>query len=114
MPVRAFWAALRRWFRPQRGSVPAQLPPPLSTPPPLEPKPKPLQLRYAELVTLIAADTALPPEQVRQVCDRLLQQFAKLIEHDQGFTSPVLSFNVIIRPDQRRFARVVRRLPPAR
>ena len=48
------------------------------------------------------------------MCDRLLQQLAELIEHDQGFTSPVLSFNVIIRPDQHRFERVVRRLPPAR
>lgn len=114
MPVRALWAALRRWFSPQQGSVPASPPPPLSTPPPSEPKPKSPQLRYGELVALIAADTALPPEQVRQVCDRLLQQFAELIEHDQGFTSPVLSFNVITRPDQRRFARVVRRLPPAR
>lgn len=114
MPVRALWAALRRRVRPQRGSVPARLPPPPSTPPPSEPKSKRPQLRYPELVALIAADTALPPEQVRQVCDRLLQQFAELIEHDQSFTSPVLSFNVITRPDQRRFARVVRRLPPAR
>lgn len=65
-------------------------------------------------MALIAADTALPPEQVRQVCERLLQQFARLIEQDQGFTSPVLSFKVITGPDQRRFARVVRRLPPAR
>lgn len=114
MPVRALWAALQRWFSPQQGSVPAPPPPPLSSPPPSEPKPKPPQLRYPELLSLIAADTALPPEQVRRAFDRLTQQFAELIEQDQGFTSPVLSFKVITHPDQRRFARVVRRLPPAR
>lgn len=48
-----------------------------------------------------------------QLCDRVLHPFADAIEHDQGFTSPVLGFEVITRPDQRRLARVVWLLPPA-
>jgi hypothetical protein len=112
MPVHALWAALRRRFRPQQGSVPA--PYALSSPPPSEPNPKPPQLHYPELVALIAADTALPPEQVRRVCDNMLEHFVELIDHDQVLTFPVFAFKVFTRPDQSRFARVVVRLPPAR
>lgn len=111
MFVRALKAALQRWFGPRQGPFPELTPPPS----PSEPKPKPPPIRYSDLVSLIAAeDTALTPNQVRQVCDCVLQQFAVLIEQNQAFISPVLSFQVITRPDQTRFARVVRRVPSAR
>ena len=75
--------------------------------------PNPPQLRYPELLATVAAGTVLPAGQVRRVCNRVLQQFAELIQQDEGFTSRVLSFKAITRSDQRRFARLVRRLPPA-
>ena len=95
MTLRTLWAALRRrlaepYLKKQR------------------------QLSYSELVASVAHDTGLQPVQVRRVCHCLFDQLSLLIEHDQSFTSPVLSFKVITKPDQRRLARVVRRLPPAR
>jgi hypothetical protein len=75
--------------------------------------PNPPQLRYPELLATIATGTVLPAGQVRRVCNRVLLQSAELIQQDEGFTSRVLSFKAITRSDQRRFARLVRRLPPA-
>jgi hypothetical protein len=51
-------------------------------------------------VVSVAHDTGLQPVQVRRVCDCLFDQLSLLIEHDQSFTSPVLSFKVITKPDQ--------------
>jgi hypothetical protein len=46
--------------------------------------------------------------------DCAVPQFAMRIEQEQFFSSPVLGIEVINQPDQCCFARVVRRVPPAR
>jgi hypothetical protein len=67
-----------------------------------EPAPKPSQpapaLSAKQLINELTSDTNLPHEQVAMVVNSCLEQFAKLLNEQRDFNSPVLKFTAFTTP----------------
>ncbi len=74
-------------------------------------------MNVKELVFGVSVETGVPAAQVRKVTNSILEKFAELIDNEDGFTSPVITFQASKlpakdgNPDQpeRKVARMQRR-----
>jgi hypothetical protein len=55
-------------------------------------------MNFKELVSAVAADTKLPPGQVRKICLAIFNEFARLIENQDNFSSPVIKLRSKTQP----------------
>jgi len=75
-------------------------------------------MNVKELVFSISTETGLPAGQVRKITNSVLEKFADLIDNEDSFTSPVITFQVTKLPakdgnpgqPERKVARMQRRI----